>query len=74
MSKLLEDCAWFANRHRGKQVTNGPHWSTVIRFTKLYDYACELEAALTEIAEKSGSKKNADWARRRALEAMKKGE
>ena len=68
MSKILDDCAQFANRHRGKHVTSGPHWSTIIRFAPLYDYACELEAALTEIAE-SGSR-NADWARRRALEVI----
>ena len=72
MSKLLEDCRWFADRHRGKHKTSGPHWSTIIRFVKLYDYACELEAALVEIAEKAGTKKNADWARRRAKEMLDK--
>lgn len=71
MSKILDDCSWFANRHRGQHKTSGPHWSTIIRFVRLYDYACELEAALAEIADKSGVSRNADWARRRAADAIK---
>ena len=69
-SKILDDYAPFVNRHRGMHKTSGPHWSTIIRFVALYDYACELEAALAEIADKSGISRNADWARRRALEVI----
>lgn len=70
MKSLLEDCTPFAERHRGKHKTSGPHWSLVIRFVWLYDYACRLEAALREIEDKSGISRNADWARRRAIEAL----
>lgn len=70
----LEDMRFFADRRRGRNVTSGPHWSLVMRFPRLYDYAVELEAALLEIAEKSGTSRNADWARRRAEEALKDGE
>lgn len=68
---IIEDCTQFAERHRGKHRTSGPHWSLIIRFVKLYDYAARLEMALKEIAERAGTSKNADWARRRALEALK---
>ena len=70
----MDDCSQFANRHRGRYVTSGPHWSLIIRFVKLYDYACQMEAALNEIADQAGTNHNADWARRRAIEAMKNGE
>jgi len=72
--KLLEDCQLFAERHRGRHVTSGPHWSLIIRFVKLYDYACEMEAALKEISENAGINRNADWARRKAIEVLKGGE
>lgn len=71
---LLEDCQQFAERHRGRYVTSGPHWSLIIRFVKLFDYACQMEAALKEIADQAGTNKNADWARRKALETLKGGE
>ena len=71
---LLEDCQQFAERHRGRYVTSGPHWSLIIRFVKLFDYACQMEAALKEIADQAGTNRNADWARRKALETLKGGE
>ena len=33
----LEDMRQFADRHRGKNIQSGPHWSTVIRFPVLFD-------------------------------------
>lgn len=72
--RLLEDCQQFAERHRGQHRTSGPHWSTIIRFVRLFDYACKLEAALNEIADQAGTNRNADWARRKASEALKGGE
>lgn len=72
--RLLEDCQQFADRHRGRNVMSGPHWSLVIRFVKLFDYACQMEAALREIADQAGTNRNADWARRRAVDALKGGE
>jgi hypothetical protein len=29
--RLLEDCQPFAERHRNRYVTSGPHWSLIIR-------------------------------------------
>lgn len=72
--RIIEDCQQFADRHRGKNKTSGPHWSLIIRFMKLYDYACQMEASLKEIADRSGTSRDADWARREALEVMKGGE
>ena len=42
-NELLNDCAWFAEKHRGKNKQSGPHWSTIIRFTKLFDEAARLQ-------------------------------
>jgi len=72
--RLLEDCQPFAERHRNRYVTSGPHWSLIIRFVKLFDYASQMEAALKEIADQAGTNRNADWARRKALETLKGGE
>lgn len=72
--RLLDDCMPFANRHRVRHVKSGPHWSLIIRFVKLFDYACDMEAALKEISDLAGTARNADWARRKALEALKGGE
>lgn len=72
--RLLDDCRQFADRHRNKNITSGPHWSLIIRFVLLFDYACQMEQALTEIADQAGTSRNADWARRRAIEALKGGE
>ncbi len=33
----IEDMRQFADRHRGKNVTSGPHWPTIIRFPILFD-------------------------------------
>ena len=42
-NELLNDCSWFAEKHRGKNKQSGPHWSTIIRFTKLFDEAEKLD-------------------------------
>ena len=42
-NKILNDCAWFAEKHRGKNKRSGPHWSTIIRFTPLFDEAVRLQ-------------------------------
>ena len=42
-NELLNDCAWFAEKHRGKNKTSGAHWSTILRFTKLFDEAVRLQ-------------------------------
>ena len=42
-NELLNDCAWFAEKHRGKNKQSGPHWSTIIRFTPLFDEAARLQ-------------------------------
>lgn len=46
----LEDMRRFAERHRGKHYTSGPHWSTLARFTLLFD-ECEKAIAHAESAE-----------------------
>ena len=43
MNEILDDCEWFADKHRGKNKQSGPHWSTIIRFPELYDEAVRLE-------------------------------
>ena len=42
-NELLNDCAWFAEKHRGKNKQSGPYWSTIIRFTPLFDEAARLQ-------------------------------
>ena len=42
-NEILNDCAWFAEKHRGKNKTSGAHWSTILRFTKLFDEAVRLQ-------------------------------
>ena len=42
-NELLNDCSWFAEKHRGKNKTSGAHWSTIIRFTPLFDEAVRLQ-------------------------------
>ncbi len=42
-NEILADCAWFADKHRGKNKQSGPHWSTIIRFAPLYDEAIRLQ-------------------------------
>jgi len=46
----LEDMRQFADRHRGKYVTSGPHWSTIMRFPVLFD-EYEKSVARAEAAE-----------------------
>lgn len=71
--RLLEDCQPFAERHRGRYATSGPHWSLIIRFVKLFDYACQMEAALREISDQA-PRYNGYWARNKADDALKGGE
>ena len=42
-NEILNDCSWFAEKHRGKNKQSGPHWSTIIRFTPLFDEAARLQ-------------------------------
>lgn len=42
-NEILNDCAWFADKHRGNHAQSGPYWSTIIRFPKLYDEAVRLQ-------------------------------
>src|SRR5574343_1224484 len=42
-NEILNDCSWFAEKHRGKNKLSGAHWSTIIRFPKLYDEAIRLQ-------------------------------
>jgi len=42
-NEILNDCAWFAEKHRGKNKLSGAHWSTIIRFTPLFDEAARLQ-------------------------------
>ena len=42
-NEILNDCSWFAEKHRGKNKLSGAHWSTIIRFTKLFDEAARLQ-------------------------------
>lgn len=51
-NEILADCAWFADKHRGKYKTSGAHWSTIIRFPKLYDEAVRLQKLVDIIEEK----------------------
>jgi len=52
-NELLNDCAWFAEKHRGKNKQSGAHWSTIIRFPKLFDEAVRLQKRIAELeAEK----------------------
>ena len=66
-NEILNDCSWFAEKHRGKNKQSGAHWSTIIRFTKLFDEAVRLQAeneklkeALREIAEDSNYREDSD--------------
>jgi hypothetical protein len=42
-NEILNDCSWFAEKHRGKNKQSGAHWSTIIRFPKLFDEAVRLQ-------------------------------
>ena len=42
-NEILNDCSWFAEKHRGKNKQSGAHWSTIIRFTPLFDEAVRLQ-------------------------------
>ena len=42
-NEILNDCAWFADKHRGRNIQSGAYWSTIIRFPKLFDEAARLQ-------------------------------
>lgn len=42
-NEILNDCSWFAEKYRDNNKTSGPHWSTIIRFPKLFDEAVRLQ-------------------------------
>ncbi len=67
--KTIEDMRQFADRHRGKYKSSGPHWSLVIRFPVLFDEMMRLRKILQEIAEEA-PKRNADWCKRKAKEGI----
>lgn len=48
-NEILKDCKQFAERHRGKNKTSGPHWSTIIRFTPLFDEAVRLQEEVNQL-------------------------
>ena len=50
-NEILNDCYPFAERHRGKCRTSGPHWSTIIRFVKLFDEAVRLQERVQELEQ-----------------------
>jgi hypothetical protein len=49
MNEIIDDCKWFADKHRGKNKQSGPYWSTVIRFPKLYDEAVRLQKRIERL-------------------------
>jgi len=57
-NEVLNDCAWFAEKHRGKNKTSGPHWSTIIRFTPLFDEAVRLQEENERLRETIGLLRN----------------
>lgn len=54
-----------------KRCSDGGHCQNEYLIEELWDHIVKLEAALQEIAERAGTNRNANWARRRALEALK---
>ena len=42
-NKILNDCSWFAEEYRDMNKQSGAHWSTIIRFTPLFDEAVRLQ-------------------------------
>jgi len=50
-NEILNDCSWFAEKHRGKNKLSGAHWSTILRFTKLFDEAVRLQAENEKLRE-----------------------
>ena len=48
-NEILDDCKSFAEIHRGKNKKSGPHWSTIIRFSKLFDEAVRLQQKVDEL-------------------------
>lgn len=42
----IEDMRPYADRHRGKHLKSGPHWSLVLRFPILFDEVERLQREL----------------------------
>ena len=42
-NKILNDCSWFAEKYRDTNKQSGAYWSTIIRFTPLFDEAVRLQ-------------------------------
>ena len=58
----LDDMRQFAERHRGKHRTSGPHWSTIIRFPILFDeYKKTLTRAEKAEAELAALREQTRW-------------
>jgi uncharacterized coiled-coil protein SlyX len=57
-NELLNDCAWFADKHRGKNKTSGAHWSTIIRFTPLFDEAARLQQRVDTLEVRLAASEN----------------
>jgi len=55
----IEDMRYFADRHRGKHKTSGPHWSLVNRFPVLFDEYERMLAYLVEIKKVLATAKDA---------------
>jgi hypothetical protein len=56
IKRFLKDCKDYADKLRGRNITSGPWWPIIARFTPLYDM---LEKT---IAEKNRLQKLIDWA------------
>jgi hypothetical protein len=69
-AKTIEDMRYFADRHRGKHKTSGPHWSTINRFPLLFDEMMRLRSVLEQIDYGAEHGRNLDWCRRKAKEGL----
>ena len=48
-NELLNNCSSFAEKHRVANNRSGPHWSTIIRFTQLFDEAVRLQTRVDKL-------------------------
>ena len=62
--KTIDDWKCYADKHRGKNKTSGPHWPVILRYPILFDAFIETRAQLAEaLAENSKMKAQLDeWA------------
>lgn len=56
-NEIIDDCKYFAEKHRGTNKQSGPYWSTIIRFPKLFDEAVRLLQKVDELEFQLKSKK-----------------